>query len=205
MRLKQWSLSIILFCVSLFFLVYSKNFFSSPQAPPTNSISLPAAKSSEVDVVLLANEDYYPFLRQRIRMARKSIYGTVYLFKTAPFRDNEPAELLRELIAASKRNVDVELILERAPENQNKEYAEANAHAAEMLRKGGVRVHTDSVNVTTHSKTFVIDGRYCFVGSHNFTHAAMAQNEELSVFIDSPVLAGKISEFIRQIPLSSTK
>lgn len=205
MRLKQWSLSIVLFCVSLFFLVYSQNFFSPALTAPTNSLSLPAAKSSQVDVVLLANEDYYPFLKERIQKAKKSISGTVYLFKTAPFRDNEPADLLRELVAASKRNVDVELIVELAPENQNKDYAEANARAAEILRKGGVRVRTDSVNVTTHSKTFVIDGRYCFVGSHNFTHAAMAQNEELSVFIDSPELAGKITEFIRQIPLSSAQ
>lgn len=205
MRLKQWSLSIVLFCVSLFFLVYAQNFFSPALLAPTNNLSLPVAKSSQGDVVLLANEDYYPFLKERIRMAKKRISGTVYLFKTAPFRDNEPADLLRELVAAAKRNVDVELIIELAPENQNKDYAEANARAAEILRKGGVRVRTDSVNVTTHSKTFVIDGRYCFVGSHNFTHAAMAQNEELSVFIDSPELAGKITEFIRQIPLSSVQ
>jgi polyphosphate kinase len=205
MRLKQWSLSILLFCVSLLFLLYSKYFFSSNNPPTPTTNALPAAKSSQVDVVLLANEDYYPFLKDRIRKAKRSITGTVYLFKTASFRDNEPADLLRELISAAKRNVDVSLVMELAPENQNKDYAEANARAAELLRKGGVRVQTDSVNVTTHSKTFVIDNRYCFVGSHNFTHAAMAQNEELSVFIDSPALAREITEFIHQIPLSSAR
>ena len=106
MRLKQWSLSIVLFCVSLFFLVYAQNFFSPALIAPTNNLSLPVAKSSQVDVVLLANEDYYPFLKERIRMATKRISGTVYLFKTAPFRDNEPADLLRELVAAAKRNVE---------------------------------------------------------------------------------------------------
>lgn len=205
MRLKQWSLSILLFCVSLSFLIYSKNFFSPSTSSEQTNSALPAAKSSQIDVVLLANEDYYPFLKQRIQKAKKSITGTVYLFKTAPFRDNEPADLLRELVAAAKRNVEVTLVLEQAPENQNKDYAEANTHAAELLRKGGVRVRTDSVNVTTHSKTFVIDERYCFVGSHNFTHAAMAQNAELSVFIDSPELARKITEFVDQIPLSSAQ
>ena len=205
MRLKQWSLSILLFCVSLSFLIYSKNFFTLSAPSAGTSSALPAAKPSQIDVVLLANEDYYPFLKEHIQKAKKSISGTVYLFKTAPFRDNEPADLLRELVAASKRNVYVDLVLEQAPENQNKDYAEANVHAADLLRKGGVRVRTDSIHVTTHAKAFVIDGHYCFVGSHNFTHAAMAQNEELSVFIDSAELGHKITEFINQIPLSSAQ
>lgn len=205
MRLKQWSLSILLFCVSISFLILSKNFFSREvPSVPTNS-ALPTAKSSQVDVVLLANEDYYPFLKEHIQSSKKSIAGTVYLFKTAPFRDNEPSELLRDLVAAAKRNVEVDLVMELAPENQNKDYADANARAAELLRKGGVHIRSDSISVTTHAKAFVIDGRYCFVGSHNFTHAAMAQNEELSVFIDSPELGRKITDFINQIPLSPVK
>jgi phosphatidylserine/phosphatidylglycerophosphate/cardiolipin synthase-like enzyme len=57
--------------------------------------------------------------------------------------------------------------------------------------------------VTTHSKVFVIDDRYCFVGSHNLTHAALAMNQELSLYVDSPALALQITNFVRQIPLQS--
>jgi phosphatidylserine/phosphatidylglycerophosphate/cardiolipin synthase-like enzyme len=199
MRLKQWSFSIILFLFSLGFLYYSKNLFP-PQAPrEATAIALPQAPTQKDQVVLLANKDYYPVLKEYFHNAQKSIHGTIFLFKTASFRDNEPADLMRELIAARKRNVNVDLVIELSSET--KEYSEANRRAAETLAKAGCTIRQDLDSITTHSKVFVVDGRYCFVGSHNFTHAAMAMNEELSLFVDSPELATQIEKYIEQIPL----
>src|SRR4029077_4659617 len=95
----------------------------------------------------------------------------------------------------------VDLILDLSPES-GKEYNDANLHAGQLLKKAGIDVRFDTSGVVTHAKTFVIDGHYCFVGSHNFTHSALATNEEMSLFIDSSDLGAKLSEFIRQIPLS---
>jgi phosphatidylserine/phosphatidylglycerophosphate/cardiolipin synthase-like enzyme len=200
-RLRQWSFSILLFAASLSFLLFSKYFFTAAPAPESQS-SLPVATTAESQIILLANKDYYPFLKQRIRAAQKTITGTVYLFKAAPFRDNEPSDLLHELIMARKRKVDVNLVIDISSGDQ--EDKAANLYASELLRKGGVKVLLDSSTITTHAKTFVIDDRYCFVGSHNLTHAAMSQNEELSLFVDSPEMAKKIEEFIRQIPLTAS-
>jgi len=144
------------------------------------------------------DKEYYPFIKEHFRKAQKSIVGTIYLFKTAPYRDNEPADLLRELIAAPKRNVSVELVIDISSEDRD--FNEANLKAAEILSKAGVQVSFDRMDLATHAKAFVIDNRYCFVGSHNFTHSAMAINKELSLFIDSPETAGKVLEFIAQIP-----
>jgi phosphatidylserine/phosphatidylglycerophosphate/cardiolipin synthase-like enzyme len=199
-RLKQWSLSILLFCVSFAFLLYSKTFYS-PQIRPQQTASLPGVTVPATNIVVLANKDYYPVLKHHFQRAEKKIEGTIYLFRITSFPDNEPADLMRELIAARKRNVDVNLILDLAPES-GKEYNEANLHAGQLLKKAGIQIRFDTSGVVTHAKTFVIDDRYCFVGSHNFTHSALATNEEMSLFIDSPDLASKISEFIRQIPLS---
>jgi phosphatidylserine/phosphatidylglycerophosphate/cardiolipin synthase-like enzyme len=196
MRLRQWVLSLSFFLISVLFLLYSKTLFharSDRSADPLN-----AMETIDCQAHLLPNQDYYPYLKAYFQRAQKSIVGTVYLVKTADFPDNEPADLLRELMAASRRNVQVDLVLERSEEFRD--INDSNSIAAETLRKAGVHVRFDPVNMATHAKTFVIDGRFCFVGSHNLTHAAMTRNAELSVFIDSTEMAQKITDFVQQIP-----
>ncbi len=200
MRRKQWAVSALVFAASLFFLLYSQQFFSQRKEEPQNA-ALPSAKEPGQNIILLANEDYYPFLKQHFRQAQRRILGTIYFFKLTSHRENEPSELLRELIAAKKRNVDVDLVLEVSTDN--KEANDANLDAAGMLKNSGVTIRLDLARATTHSKVFVIDDRYCFVGSHNLTHAALTMNQELSVYVDSPELASQITNFVRQIPLQS--
>jgi phosphatidylserine/phosphatidylglycerophosphate/cardiolipin synthase-like enzyme len=200
MRRKQWFFSVLLFCVSLSFLVLSKSFFQPQQVSQTES-ALPSVSVPQHNVVLLANKDYYPVLKDHFRKAEKSIVGTVYLVKTSGFRGNEPSDLLRELVAAQKRNVHVDLVMDLS--NEDKDSRDSNLRIGEQLQKAGIQIRFDTADVATHSKTFVIDGRYCFVGSHNLTHSAMAVNEELSVYVDSPEMAQKITQFINQIPISS--
>jgi phosphatidylserine/phosphatidylglycerophosphate/cardiolipin synthase-like enzyme len=200
MRPKQWVLSILLFSVSISFLLFSKNFFRQPPSSQTQ-LALPRVSVPQTDVILLANKDYYPVLKQHFEQAQKSIVGTVYLFKTSAARGNEPSDLLRELILARKRNVDVDLVMDLS--DDDRESKEANLRAGLILEKAGIKVRYDTVDVTTHAKAFVIDGRYCFVGSHNLTHTAMTMNEELSLYVDSAEMGHKITDFIREIPLSS--
>lgn len=198
MRQKQWFLSILLFSVSISFLLFSKNFFSQPPSP--ENLSLPSVPVSQANLILLANKDYYPVLKQHFQQAHKSILGTVFLFRTSGYRGNEPSDLVQELIAARKRNVDVDLVMDLSDDQA--ESNDTNIRTGLMLQKAGIKVRYDSVDIITHSKAFVIDDRYCFVGSHNLTHSAMSMNEELSLLIDSPEMAKKISDFIHQIPLS---
>jgi phosphatidylserine/phosphatidylglycerophosphate/cardiolipin synthase-like enzyme len=200
MRRKQWAISALLFAASLFFLLYSQQFFHQRKEEP-EATALPSAEEPSRNIVLLANEDYYPFLKQHVHDAHKRILGTVYFFKLTSHRDNEPTELLHELVAASKRNVNVDLVIEVS--DDNKEATDANLEAASMLKNSGAKIRFDLARVTTHSKVFVIDDRYCFVGSHNLTHAALAMNQELSLYVDSPELALQITNFVRQIPLQS--
>ena len=197
MRRRKWFFSTLLFLISVGFLIFSKAFFSRTVVSDS-VVSLPATPSN---VILLANNDYYPYLKTHFQQAHKKILGTIYLFKAASMRNNEPADLMRELIAARKRNVTVEVVIDLSSDDG--ESRAANLNAGQLLGQSGVTVRFDREDVATHAKTFVIDDRYCFVGSHNFTHAGMARNEEVSVFIDSPDIARKLSDFIHQIPLSN--
>ena len=195
MRPRQWVLSLFLFVISVIFLLYSKTLFPPLRDERASTTLLPAG--NDCQALLLPNEEYYPFLKRHFQKSEVSIIGTIYLVRASNYPDNEPAALLRELIAARNRNVQVDLLLESSGD---KDSVESNLQAAEMLKKAGVTVRFDSARVSTHAKTFVIDGRYCFLGSHNFTHAAMSKNVELSIFVDSPEIGKKITDFIRQIP-----
>ena len=195
MRRRQWLFSALLFTISVIFLLFSKTLFTSG-SPETNREPT-LSEASECKALLLPNRQYYIQLKNSFRKAEKSIVGTVYVVKANNFPDNEPSDLLRELIAASKRSVQVEILLENSEE---KDLRESNRAAARMLQNAGVQVRFDNAAIATHAKTFVIDGRYCFLGSHNLTHAAMSRNAELSIFLDSPEMAEKITKFVRQIP-----
>ena len=59
-----------------------------------------------------------------------------------------------------------------------------------MLRRNKISVYFDSRKTTTHTKIVVIDKRFCFIGSHNMTHSALAYNHEFSLLIDNLSLAG---------------
>jgi phosphatidylserine/phosphatidylglycerophosphate/cardiolipin synthase-like enzyme len=67
------------------------------------------------------------------------------------------------------------------------------------LRDNGIKVFFDSPNTTTHTKLVVIDSRYSFVGSHNFTHAALKHNNELSLLIDDQALAHRLTDYMNGI------
>lgn len=198
MRTRQWILSLVLFLVSSSFLIFSKYLFAPPV--PTAFAGLATTSSVQCKTVLLPNREYFPALKEAFHNARHSIRGTIFLVKTSPYRENEPAELIRELIDARMRNVDVELVIDTSSDMS--EDGEANRETYDKLAKAGIKVRMDSPNVSTHAKTFVIDGRYCFIGSHNLTHSAMAINEELSVFMDSPEIGAKIADFVHQIPVA---
>lgn len=201
MRRKQWYISVALFLVSCCFLLFSTSLFKSPQ-PSTEPELLPSSQVAQCNVTILTNNDFYPVLKNHIQGAKKKILGTVFLIHTTSHKDNEPSDLLNEFVAAQKRGVHVELVLDISGEDRDSK--ETNLQAGAFLQKAGVKVRYDVEAVSTHSKTFVIDDRYSFVGSHNLTHAAMARNSELSLLVDSPEIARNIETFISQIPLSAS-
>jgi len=147
------------------------------------------------EIHVLADREYYPTLAEFIRNARKSVDIAMFLFKTTRSADNLPAKIARELINARRRGVEVLVVLEKSGYDQgiNKE----NQRVARWLKKNRITVRFDTPERTNHAKLVVIDQRFSFVGSHNFTHAALAFNHELSLMIDNPTLAGRLTTYIR--------
>ena len=177
---------ILLFCLLAFHQALATN------APPkTNAPAQPGA------VRVLADATYADAFTALIKKATQRIDLTMFLFKTSPSRDNLPAGLVRELVAARQRGVAVRVILESS--SHDPALNQANQETAQLLRKGGVTVFFDSPERTTHAKLAVIDRRYCLVGSHNLTQSALRYNHEFSLLLDDPSLAEEILAYMETI------
>ena len=148
-------------------------------------------------VRVLADAAYGETLASLIANAGKRIDIAMFLFKTSPDRDTRPAKLIRDLVAARQRGVEVRVILEYS--SYDPTLNQTNQETAQALKKGGVAVFFDSPSRTTHAKLAVIDRRYCLVGSHNLTQSALKYNHEFSLLLDSPALAEEILAYMETI------
>lgn len=157
---------------------------------------LQASGSEDGQVRLLEDGDYFPALMKAIDGAEREIAMSFFLFKTNGYRANYPDRLAAALARAAGRGVQVRVLLERGKGTEDSLVDTSNRKTAERLSREGIEVRFDSPNVTTHTKVAVIDGRHLFLGSHNLTSSALKYNHELSVYIDSPLLAGKILRYI---------
>jgi phosphatidylserine/phosphatidylglycerophosphate/cardiolipin synthase-like enzyme len=154
-----------------------------------------AAETHEARVTLLKDNEFAEAILVGIRNARKSITCSYYLFVV--HGKKESGKVLDELVRARRRGVDVRVILEKT---RNKDRLnEENLHTAALLSRGGVKVFFDTPDVVTHLKVTVIDGRFVYMGSHNLTEGALSHNNELSVLIDSPELAGETLSYLNQL------
>ena len=146
--------------------------------------------TSQGDIVVLADSDYFPILLEKITNAKSSIDLAMFVFRTTKSKKNRPSIIAQKLIAAAKRGVDIRVFLERS--GHDEKLNETNQKTARRLRKRGIKVIFDSPRITTHTKTVVIDRRYSIVGSHNFTHSALKKNHELSLLVDNRILAEEL-------------
>ena len=99
-----------------------------------------------------------------------------YSFTSAP--------IAKALLAAHKRGVKVEVILDKSQKSEK--YSEAD-----FLVNMGIPVQIDAKHAIAHNKIMVIDGQTVITGSFNFTRAAEEHNAENLLVIRSPELAAK--------------
>ena len=103
---------------------------------------------------------------REIEHARKSIYVQAYSFTSR--------KIARALIAAWKRGVTVETILDRSNEDSDRS-------AASTLTEAGLAVEIDAAHRIAHNKLMIIDGETVVTGSFNFSKAARNNAENLLV------------------------
>ena len=172
----------------------------TPKAPQKKSDRyrfVPRINTRPGEIKVLPDSIYYDTLLNFILYAEDRINITLFVFKTTSSPKNKPSLLIKALADARRRKVDVTVLLEHSSYDEG--LNEENERTAKLLRKQGIKVRFDSPKATTHSKLVIIDNRFCFVGSHNFTHSALAYNNELSLLVDSKLLAQELQRYIKAI------
>ena len=160
------------------------------------STSSPALSEETAPVKLLKDSQFFHVLSDYIADATREIVVSMFLFKASPDVSNRANMILNDLIKAQTRGVRVRVLLERSDRGYDSLNRE-NLATSKRLRQHGVQVLFDSLDTTTHTKTIVIDKRFVFIGSHNFTHSALFHNHELSVLIDDPDLARDVIRYVQ--------
>jgi len=142
-------------------------------------------------IEILENREYYYELLELINSANETIYVIMYVMKYDPDDPFDPAnDLIRALVNASNRGVNVNVILESE--------VSTNDEAYWYLKSNGVSVYYDNGS-RTHAKIVIIDSRIIIVGSHNWTESALWYNNEVSLIVYSRELANHLISYFNEI------
>ncbi len=164
---------------------------SAAEKPHRNS-------SDNGQTTILANGDYFPMLLKCIDEAQNEIFISMFSFKAGRHKNSYPDRILSHLAKAAKRGVKVYVILEDTG-NLHDEVTSQNRQTGNLLARKGVKVYYDNARTTTHTKLILIDQQLIFMGSHNFTQAALKYNNEISVLMNRPDLAKNVRNFMLKI------
>ncbi|WNY27587.1 cardiolipin synthase [Methanolapillus ohkumae] len=130
-----------------------------------------------------------------INIAKKSIYiHTPYLIPDTTIRD--------ALILAGFSGVDVRIIMPDKPDHPFVYWA-GLAFAGQLIKDGSVRVYNYNRGFV-HSKTMVVDGKYCSVGSANLDERSLKLNFETNGVVYSDEIGKEMMDaFMEDLSYSS--
>jgi phosphatidylserine/phosphatidylglycerophosphate/cardiolipin synthase-like enzyme len=132
--------------------------------------------AAQVSVCFTPAETCVNAIVDAINEAKTSIRVQAYGFTSAP--------ILKALVDAKHRGVDVSVILDKT--NQRKTYT-----GATFVSNASIPVFIDFRPAIAHNKIIIIDERLVIGGSYNYSKSAEDRNAENVTFIDSPQLAAQ--------------
>lgn len=152
-------------------------------------LSFPLSISAEV----LFGETYQQTLHKYITQAETSIIVAMYFIILEPKGTGPINELVNDLINAKNRGVSVKVVLEDSK-------LKASRLAYEKLKKNDISVYFDTPEHLLHIKGIAIDDRYIYLGSANWSRAAIEDNYEATYFEDSKEDAILFKQYVDTIP-----
>ena len=153
--------------LSIFFL------FSVCYIPSSLAISNPNS-CPKIQVCFTPGQNCTAEITDVIDTAKQSIFVQAYSFTSAP--------IAAHLIAAKKRGVKVNVILDKSQKTQR--YS-----ASRFLVNQHIPCWIDYKPAIAHNKIMIIDKKAVITGSFNFTKAAQNKNAENLLIIRDPALA----------------
>ena len=160
--------------------------------------SLPVFALPCQDVEVVTDREYFQVVHRTLREARHSIQLMMYTIGYYEKYPEGPSNILiRDLIEAKQRGVEVRVILDVSDWNQK--VTRRNENTGRILSKNGVDVGYDPLPINTHAKLVIIDGIITILGSTNWTYYSLDHNNEVSVLIKSKEVTQKLSDYFQKI------
>jgi phosphatidylserine/phosphatidylglycerophosphate/cardiolipin synthase-like enzyme len=116
---------------------------------------------------------------KELKAARQSILVQAYSFTSAP--------IAAALVEATRRGVQIEVVLDKS--NKTGKYS-----AADFVAHAGIPTWLDEKHAIAHNKVMIIDEATVVTGSFNFTKAAEESNAENLLILRSPDLATRYTQ-----------
>jgi len=145
-----------------------------PISSPCLAESFILPQNTSVNVYFSPNGGCTEAIVNEIEKAKTEILVHAYSFTSAP--------IAKALLIARKRNVNVQVILDKSRRKQR--YS-----AYKFFQNQGIPVYIDSAHAIAHNKIIIIDQETIITGSFNFTKAAEEKNAENLLIIKSKDLA----------------
>jgi len=160
-----------------------------------NQLAIVSGVGREVSV--LRDTEYYFSVKDAIAYADDTILVAMY----SMIYDSDDSfdwanDLIRELVDARKRGVDVRVFIEYRTYFDT---IPGNSEAYSYLSNNGVAVKLDNEDDTDHMKFIVVDGMVVFIGSHNWSESSLYHNHEASVRIVSEEIAELFEDYFEEI------
>lgn len=143
-----------------------------------------AAGGVGYEVTPLVDGDYFRHLLEDMARARRSIEVLMFEIKLGKSAENPANRLVDGLISARERGVAVAVRLEQS--DRDPSLTRINRRTADVLKPHGIYADFDLPDVETHAKAVLIDSRILYVGNHNWSEAALSENKEISLRVESP-------------------
>lgn len=138
-------------------------------------------------VVPLRDKDYYWYLLEKIRKARKRIWASIFLIDLHRARDVKLAvrAIVNELAHAKRRGVDVRILTGTSEQIPAIRELAMISRMFLRTRHIPVRWHAPLGKAGTHDKYVIIDDDLLILGSHNWIHDSFNESAEDSVAVYS--------------------
>lgn len=134
-----------------------------------------APTTSQLEVGFSPEGSALALVLKAINASQTSVRVLAYSFTSWP--------IAQALIAAHKRGVDVQVVVDKSQKSEK--YT-----SAAFLANNGIPVRVDSMHAIAHNKVLIIDQKHIETGSFNFTAAASSKNAENALVAwNNPVLA----------------
>ena len=125
------------------------------------------------EISVIPDREYFDTVQKLIANAESSIDVEMFLVYS---NNLQVRELLDEIIEASERGVEVNILLE--------DKQEENKISLEYLMGRGVEATLDDPEIKLHAKMILVDGKKLVIGSSNWTRSAFSKNNESNVALD---------------------